>query len=88
MKTSKTPSKSAAEPKAVSNLSDAEAKAELAHLAREIARHDALYHGQDAPEISDADYDALRQRNDAIEAAFPTLVRDDSPSRRIGGRTR
>jgi DNA ligase (NAD+) len=84
MKTPKSPPKSAAAHKAVADLSEAEAKAELAHLARDIARHDALYHGQDAPEISDADYDALRQRNEAIEAAFPALVRDDSPSRRVG----
>jgi DNA ligase (NAD+) len=61
-----------------------EAAAELAHLAREIARHDQAYFEQDAPLISDAAYDALRRRNDAIEARFPDLVRADSPSRRIG----
>jgi DNA ligase (NAD+) len=66
------------------SLNEEEAAAELAALAAEIARHDALYHGQDAPEVSDADYDALVRRNRAIEARFPALVREDSPSRRIG----
>ena len=65
-------------------LSEAEAEAELARLAAEIARHDAAYHERDAPEISDADYDALRRLNAAIEARFPHLVRPDSPSRRVG----
>ncbi len=68
----------------VEQLTELEAAAELAALAEEIARHDALYHGQDAPEISDADYDALKRRNDAIEARFPHLVRADSPSKRVG----
>jgi DNA ligase (NAD+) len=63
---------------------DDEAAAELAQLAAEIARHNALYHTDDAPELSDADYDALVSRNAAIEAAFPHLVRADSPSRQIG----
>ncbi|MBP0463785.1 NAD-dependent DNA ligase LigA [Roseomonas sp. PWR1] len=66
------------------SLTEAEAAAELAALAAEIAHHDALYHGQDAPEISDAAYDALVARNRAIEARFPRLVREDSPSRRVG----
>lgn len=65
-------------------LSKAEAEGELARLAAEIAAHDARYHGQDAPVISDAEYDALKRRNDAIEARFPDLVRADSPSRRVG----
>jgi len=65
-------------------LSEAEAAAELARLAAEIIRHDRLYHTQDAPEITDADYDALIRRNREIEALFPDLVRADSPSRRVG----
>ncbi|MEX2297637.1 MAG: NAD-dependent DNA ligase LigA, partial [Dongiaceae bacterium] len=65
-------------------LSAAEAKAELARLAGEIVRHDQLYHQDDDPEISDADYDALRQRNATIERRFPKLVRPDSPSLRVG----
>ena len=68
----------------VEDLTLLEASAELAALAAEIARHDRAYHEQDAPLVSDAEYDALRQRNDAIEARFPELVREDSPSRRVG----
>jgi DNA ligase (NAD+) len=60
------------------------AAAELEQLAAEIAHHNRLYHGQDAPEISDAEFDALMRRNAAIEAAFPDLVRADSPSRIVG----
>ncbi len=66
------------------SLTREQAAAELERLAAEIARHDARYHQQDAPEISDAAYDALRARNDAIEARFPDLARDDSPSARVG----
>jgi len=58
--------------------------AELAFLAAEIARHNRLYHDEDAPEISDADYDALVRRNAELEAAWPDLVRPDSPSRQVG----
>jgi DNA ligase (NAD+) len=67
--------------KSVDKLSEAEAKRELADLAAEIGKHDALYYRQDAPEISDADYDRLRVRNAAIEDRFPHLKRPDSPRR-------
>jgi DNA ligase (NAD+) len=68
----------------VEALDEAKATQELARLAAEIAHHDELYYRQDEPEILDAAYDALRARNDAIEARFPHLVRDDSPSVKVG----
>lgn len=70
----------------VENLDEAQARSELARLAKEIAKHDAAYYQKDAPVISDAAYDALRQRNDAIEALWPDLVRADSPSNRVGAK--
>ncbi len=70
--------------KATDDLTTSEAEEELARLAREIAGHDARYHGDDAPTISDADYDALRRRNAALERRFSDLVRADSPSVRVG----
>ena len=65
-------------------ISEADAANELMRLARQIARHNKLYHAEDSPEISDAAYDALVRRNAELEAAFPHLVRPDSPSRLIG----
>jgi DNA ligase (NAD+) len=65
-------------------VTEAEAAAELERLAHAIARHNGLYHTEDAPEISDADYDALVRENAALEARFPKLVRADSPSRKVG----
>jgi len=70
--------------KAVDKLTAKEAAAELERLAAEIARHDKLYHGKDAPEIPDAEYDKLRVRNNAIEARFPDLAREDSPTLNVG----
>lgn len=72
--------------KEVEALSEAEARDELARLAEAIAGHDELYHTKDAPLISDAEYDALRQRNSAIEKRFPKLRRGDSPSFKVGGK--
>lgn len=70
--------------KSVEEMTKDEAAETLAALAGEIARHDKAYHQQDEPEISDAEYDELRQRNSALEARFPDLVRPDSPSSRVG----
>lgn len=70
--------------KPVDSLSESEAASELKRLAQEIAEHDRRYHGEDAPIITDAEYDALTRRNLAIEQQFPHLVREDSPSRRVG----
>ena len=70
--------------KDVNKLNKTEAAEELARLAETITAHDQAYHQDDAPIISDGDYDALRRRNEAIEAAFPHLVRTDSPSLRVG----
>jgi DNA ligase (NAD+) len=72
--------------KAVEKLTSVEAEKELDRLAKEIAQADRKYHGEDAPLISDADYDALRRRNTEIEARFPLAVRADSPSHRVGAK--
>jgi DNA ligase (NAD+) len=68
----------------VADLTEAQAKAELKRLAVEIAAHDKRYYQQDAPTVTDAEYDALRRRNAAIEERFPKLIRADSPSQRVG----
>jgi DNA ligase (NAD+) len=72
--------------KPVEQLTEAEAKKELESLAKEIAGHDSRYYQDDAPTISDAEYDALRRRNNEVEAAFPELIRADSPSQRVGAK--
>src|SRR5579863_10215918 len=68
----------------VEMLTREQAAKELEALEAEIAYHDTLYYGQDAPKISDAAYDALRGRNMAIEARFPDLVRPSTPSSKVG----
>jgi DNA ligase (NAD+) len=68
----------------VGKLTAAQAAAELKRLAKEIAGHDRRYYQDDAPTVTDAEYDALRQRNAAIEARFPDLVLQESPSKRLG----
>jgi DNA ligase (NAD+) len=80
----KAPPRPSSADKPASGLDEVEAASELARLATDIAHHDELYYRKDEPEISDAEYDALRARNEAIEARFPHLVRDDSPSLRVG----
>ena len=66
------------------DMSEADAANRLMRLAKEIAKHNRLYHTQDAPEISDADYDALVRENSALEAQFPHLIRADSPNKLVG----
>src|SRR5260370_7424450 len=68
----------------VDTLTRAQARVELKRLAVEIESQDKAYYQQDAPKISDAEYDGLRQRFNAIEARFPELVTSSSPSQKIG----
>ena len=75
-------------PTPVADLESETAAAELAFLSREIAKHDIAYHQNDAPKISDDDYDALRRRNNDLEAQFPELVREDSPTKKVGAAVR
>ena len=71
----------------VNTLTEAAARDELARLAEALAAANTAYHTQDAPEISDAEYDRLKQRNAAIETRFPELKREDSPSEKVGSET-
>jgi len=68
----------------IADLTKAQAKVEHKRLALEIETHDRLYYQDDAPKISDAAYDALRQRFNALEARFPDLVTSASPSQKVG----
>ena len=68
----------------IESLSQADAANKLMRLAKQIAYHSKRYHAEDAPEISDADYDALVRRNNELEAAFPALIRADSPNKLVG----
>ncbi len=66
------------------DLTEADVANELMRLAKQIAHHNRLYHAEDSPEISDAEFDNLVRRNAELEAAYPHLVRADSPSRKVG----
>jgi DNA ligase (NAD+) len=70
--------------KPAADLTEAEAADELTRLADDIAAHDIRYYQEDQPSVSDADYDALKRRNAEIEARFPHLIRENSPSLRVG----
>jgi DNA ligase (NAD+) len=72
--------------KPVEKLTLAQAQTELARLAEAIAAHDQRYYQEDAPTVSDADYDELRKRNAAIETRYPEFIRPDSPSLRVGAK--
>src|SRR5580700_161104 len=71
-------------PPDVADLTKAQAKVEHKRLTLEIERHDRAYYQEDAPKISDAEYDGLRRRFNAIEARFPEFVTSESPSQKIG----
>ena len=73
-----------ADKQATGAMTEADAANELMRLARQIAHHNRLYHAEDDPEISDPEFDALVRRNAELEAAFPHLVRPDSPSSGVG----
>ncbi len=77
---------SPSQPSSVEELTPLEARAEHARLGEEIAEHDRRYYQEDAPTVSDADYDALRQRYEALEKAFPELVTEESLTKKVGAR--
>ena len=79
-----TPEASKGTPRAPKDLTPIEAAAEMAALAKQIAQHDLFYHQQDKPEISDAEYDALRKRYKALHEAFPHLAPTDDPEKKVG----
>lgn len=68
----------------IRNITEDEAKKQLEYLAKEIEKADIAYYQNDAPYLDDAAYDKLRRLNDALEAKFPALIRNDSPSKRVG----
>src|ERR1700675_3677247 len=72
------------EPAPIESLSEAQARREHARLGEEIGAHDQRYYTEDAPTVSDADYDALRRRYEAIEAAFPEFATPDSLTKKVG----
>lgn len=72
----------------IRNISEIEAKKELEFLAKEIEKADIAYYQNDEPYLDDAKYDELRHRNLALEAKFPHLIREDSPSRRVGAKVK
>ncbi len=71
-------------PQSVDQMSPIEARIEHARLAEELSKHDQYYYQEDAPVISDAQYDALRQRYEALEKKFPELVTDQSLTQKVG----
>src|SRR3954463_7071426 len=68
----------------VAELSESDPADELVRLADELAGHDIRYYQDEAPTVSDAEYDRLKRRNSDIEARFPHLIQDNSPSLRVG----
>ncbi len=72
----------------IRNITEIEAKAKLEFLAKEIEKADIAYYQNDDPYLDDAKYDELRHLNSALEAKFPHLIRDDSPSRRVGAKVK
>src|ERR1700722_4154570 len=71
-------------PAPIESLGEAQARREHARLGEEIGAHDRRYYTEDAPTVSDADYDSLRRRYEAIEAAFPELATPESLTRKVG----